>query len=507
MTENITGQDDYNAKLISRVHPEDWENPVPDSKYDLVVIGAGTAGLVSAAGAVGLGARVALIERHLLGGDCLNYGCVPSKALIRSSRAMADATDTSRFGVETRDEPAVDFPAVMERVRRIRAGISKNDSAKRFTEMGVDVFFGDAEFAGKNKVEVKEEVLTFGKAVIATGASPFKPPVEGLSDVDFRTSETIFELKENPGRLVIIGAGPIGCELAQAFSRLGVRVTLMDRNSQILKREDEDAAEILQNIFLEEGVELVLNCEIKRVEEKDAGKIVHYESNGKENSAVCDEILLGTGRTPNVNGLNLETAGVNYDKRKGVAVNEKLQTTNPDIFSAGDVCMKYKFTHAADAAARIVIRNAFFPGGKKLSTLTIPWCTYTDPEIAHVGLYERDAKEKGIETNTLKTDLSDIDRAVADGETRGFAKIHLKEGSDKILGATIVARHAGEMISEITLALTSGIGLGEISDVIHPYPTQAEVIKHLADEYNRSRLTPVKRKILSGWFALLRMFR
>jgi pyruvate/2-oxoglutarate dehydrogenase complex dihydrolipoamide dehydrogenase (E3) component len=268
-----------------------------------------------------------------------------------------------------------------------------------------------------------------------------------------------------------------------------------------LNREDDDAAEIVQQAFIRDGIRLILGCKTNRVERNNGDRIIHIECQGKEETIRIDEILVGTGRAPNVEGLNLEKAGVKYDKREGVIVNDQLQTTNPNIYSAGDISLKYKFTHTADAAARIVIQNALFLGRKKVSALTIPWCTYTDPEIAHVGMYEKDAKEKGIEVETFIRSLKEVDRAIADGEEEGFVKIHVRKRTDKILGATIVARHAGETISEITLAMVGHLGLKTLANVIHPYPTQAEAIKHVADAYNRTRLTPFIKKLFARWLA------
>jgi len=470
----------------------------------LVVIGAGTAGLVTAAGAAGLGAKVALVERHLLGGDCLNVGCVPSKSIIRPSRAYADVRDASGFGVNVPEGVEVDFPAVMERMRRIRARISHHDSAWRFQELGVDVFLGEARFTGRDAVEVEGKTLRFKKAVIATGARAAEPPIEGLAEAGYLTNETIFSLTERPERLAVIGGGPIGCELAQAFCRLGSEVTIIEMAPQLLTREDQDAAHILSNVLERDGVRVRLNTSIKRVTLAGGKKLIHLQSSGNGQVITVDQILVGVGRVPNVEGLNLEAVGVAYDRRDGIVVNDRLQTTNPRIYAAGDVCMRYKFTHAADAAARIVIQNALFLGRKKLSALTIPWCTYTDPEIAHVGLSERNAQERGIPIDTFVIPMSEVDRAIADGEEEGFVKILVKKGTGKILGATIVARHAGEMINEITLAMVKNIGLGSLSSVIHPYPTQAEAIKKAADAYNRTRLTPGIKKLLSRWLAWTR---
>lgn len=494
--------DAYNQALIAAVHPPDWVNPTPQAEYDLVVIGAGTAGLVVAAGAagLGLGLKVALVERHLMGGDCLNVGCVPSKCIIRSSRVAADMRESQPFGINPPKTIDVDFGAVMARMRRLRAGISHNDSAARFQKLGVDVFLGQGQFQTDRTLIVGETVLRFKKAVIATGARAAQPEIEGLAAVGFLTNETVFSLTERPSRLAVIGGGPIGCELTQAFQRLGSQVVLLHRDGHILNKEDADAAEIVQRSFLREGVKLVLNAQIQQVRNTEAGKIIHFVADGIADSIVVDQILVGAGRVPNVEGLNLEAVGVEYDAKQGVKVNDYLQTTNPKIFAAGDICMNWKFTHAADAAARIVIKNALFApfglGKSKLSALIMPWVTYTAPEIAHVGLYESEAKNQGIAVNTIQIPFSAVDRAIADGEEEGFVKILHQQGTDKILGATIVARHAGEMISEITTAIVNNIGLSKLSNVIHPYPTQAEAIKKAADTYRRTLLTPRSQLLL-----------
>ncbi len=503
-TPKVLPEDRYNDILVSNVSPPGWKNPEPRPRYDLVVIGAGPAGLVAAAGAAGLGAGVALIERHLLGGDCLNVGCVPSKCIIRSSRAAADARAAGRFGIRIPDGLEVDFPAVMERMRRLRSEISAGDSLVRFQGLGVDVFLGEGRFTGQDMVEVDKKTLRFEKALIATGARAVAQPIEGLAEAGYLTNETVFSLTQRPSRLAVIGGGPLGSELAQAFGRMGSKVSIFHKHDHLLNREDYDAARILQRTFLEEGIELYLNARLVEVSLTGEGKRITFERNGRSESVVVDEILLGMGRSPNVEELGLEAAGVGYDTAKGVAVNDRLQTSNPRIYAAGDICLPYKFTHAADATARIVIQNALFLGRKKMSALTIPWCTYTDPEIAHVGLSEAEAGEKGIRVDAFVKSFGLVDRAIADGETEGFVKVLVQRGSDRILGATIVARHAGEMINEISLAMAGGLGLGAIAGVIHPYPTQAEAIRQVADEYNRTRLTPLVKKILSIWLALRR---
>jgi pyruvate/2-oxoglutarate dehydrogenase complex dihydrolipoamide dehydrogenase (E3) component len=437
-----------------------------------------------------------------MGGDCLNVGCVPSKAMIRSARAAADVREAIRFGVETTSLPRVDFEVVMERMRRLRSGISHHDSAARFKELGVDVFLGQAHFRDRKSIDVEGAIVPFKKAVIATGARASHPPIPGLSETGFLTNETVFSLTELPGTLAVIGAGPVGCELAQAFQRFGSTVFLLEAKKQILGREDCDAVKIVREALTRDGVTLALGCSIHDVRKVDEKKVIRFEDDCPP--VEVDEILVGTGRIPNIDNLNLESAGVDYDSRRGVKVNDKLQTSAPHIYAAGDVCSPYKFTHTADAMARIVIQNSLFFGRKKTSDLTIPWCTYTDPEIAHVGLSEREAEERGIEVNTFTQHFSGVDRAIADGEENGLLKVHLKAGSDQILGATIVARHAGDIISELTVAMSQGVGLGKLSGVIHPYPTQAEAIRKAADAFNRTRLTPLVRKLFQKWLTWTR---
>ncbi|NOZ23629.1 MAG: mercuric reductase [Planctomycetes bacterium] len=500
---DVPPHDGHNETLVSNVRPPAWESPEPAPCYNLVVIGAGSAGLITALGAAGLGARVALVERHLLGGDCLNVGCVPSKCLIRSSRAYADARDAARYGVCVPDGIEIDFPGVMERMRRLRARISAHDAAERLRQEGVDVFFGDGRFAGAGGIEIedKDKVLRFKRAVIATGARAFVPPIEGLAEAGFLTNETVFTLTKRPGRLAVIGAGPLGCELAQAFQRLGSAVTLIGRGGQVLPREDGDVVPFVAGAFARDGIALELGCDVTRVARAGDEKQVHFIRDGQDKSVTVDEILVAAGRAPNVEGLNLDAVGVDHDKKRGVLVNDRLRTTHRRVYAAGDVCLKYKFTHSADASARIVIQNALFWGRRKVSALTIPWCTYTDPEVAHVGLSETEAGERGIAVRTFARSLSEVDRAIADGEEEGLVKIHVKRGTDKILGATIVGRHAGEMINEITLAMVEGIGLGKLANVIHPYPTQAEAIKQAADAYNRTRLTPFLRGLFARFLS------
>ena len=490
--------DAHNQKLVSNVHPPGWKNPIPAPRYNLVVIGGGTAGLVSAVGAAGLGAKVALIERHFMGGDCLNVGCVPSKAIIRAARAVAAVREAAEFGVHVPAGVTADFGKVMERMRRLRADISPHDSAQRFTELGVDVFLGAGQFTGPDSIEVGGQTLHFAKAVIATGARAAAPPIPGLKDVPYLTNETLFNLTELPRRLGVIGAGPIGCEMAQSFARFGSEVYLVEAEHGILPREDRDAAEIVRAAMQRDGVKLLCCGKDLKLARDPAGIRLQVASHGEGYDVLVDQLLVAVGRAPNVEGLGLETAGVAFD-RKGVQVNDRLQTTNPRIYACGDICSPYQFTHAADFMARIVIQNALFKGRAKASSLIIPWATYTSPEIAHVGLYEKDAKTKGIAVDTFTQEMGKVDRAILDGETEGFVRVHVRKGTDEVVGASVVATHAGDLIGELTLAMKGKLGLKTVGGTIHPYPTQADGIRKTGDLYNRTRLTPFVKNLMHRW--------
>jgi len=494
----VLPEDEYNRRLVANVHPAGWINPTAVGKYNLVVVGAGTAGLVSAAGAAGLGAKVALVERQLLGGDCLNFGCVPSKGLLRAARASHELAESARFGVRIQGSPLVDFAAAAERMRKVRARISQHDSAPRLAGLGIDVFLGDARFLGPEVVQVGAQQLRFSKAVIATGARPAELAIPGLKEVGHHTNETVFSLTQAPRRLAVIGGGPIGCELGQAFRRFGSQVSIVGRGKTLLPREDEETAELLRGVFEREGIALRLGAKVERVEQQPGAKVLVVSRNGEREEIRCDEILVAVGRAPNVEGLGLVEAGVAFDER-GVRVDDYLRTSNPRIYAAGDVCSAYKFTHAADAMARLVIQNALFFGRKRATRLVIPWCTYTDPEVAHVGINEAQARERP-DVATYRAEMSDVDRALLDGEELGFAKIHVRKRDGQILGATLVARHAGEMIPELVLAMGERLGLKGIASTIHPYPTQAEVLKRAAEARLRSRLTPSLKRWLQRYF-------
>jgi pyruvate/2-oxoglutarate dehydrogenase complex dihydrolipoamide dehydrogenase (E3) component len=499
----IQPDDVFNQQLIANVRPPGWKNPHPADRYNLVVVGAGTAGLVTAAVAAGLGARVALVEKHLMGGDCLNVGCVPSKGLIRAARAWSAVKTSAEFGISVRESER-DFGAVMERMRRLRATLSRVDSAQRFTDLGVDVFVGRGHFTGKDAIQVGDQTLRFRRAAICTGARAAGLPIAGLEEAGYLTNETVFSLTECPRRLAVIGAGPIGCELSQAFARFGSSVTLIERTDHILPREDPDAAAIVQSQMKRDGISFAFSSTITSVEKRGIEKVIHCTHDGKATEVVVDQVLVGVGRAPNVDGLGLREAGVAYDKG-GVTVSGTLRTSNPNIFAAGDICFPFKFTHTADAMAQIVIQNALFPhplglGQATTDGLVIPWCTYTEPEIAHVGLYESEASARGIEVETFTQSFDEVDRAVLDGEQEGFARVHVKQGTDTIVGATIVAGNAGNMISEVTLAMKTGAGLSAIGGTIHPYPTQAEALRKVANLMRRARFSSRQQSILKRWF-------
>ena len=505
--------DDENDRvLVDNVHPSNWVNPQPAGRYNIVVLGGGTAGLITAVIGASLGAKVALIEKHLMGGDCLNVGCVPSKGIIRAARAWAELRRAGDFGIEIPDGVAYDFGAVMTRMRRLRARISQNDSAHRYTKLGVDVFLGQGRFTSGETIQVEggagNRTLAFARAAVCTGARASVPGVPGLKEAGYLTNESVFSLRRLPGRIAVIGAGPVGCELAQAFARFGSRVHLIEAMHGILPNEDRDAAHILGQRLAKDGVTVVCCAQGLEIAATSEGKRLTGQSHGGRCEVTVDEILVGAGRAPNVEQLGLETAGVAFDA-KGVTVNSRLQTSNPRIFSAGDVCSRHKFTHAADAMAQIVVQNALFPhpfglGYASVDSLVMPWCTYTEPEIAHVGLYEKDARARGIDVETYTFALDEVDRAILDGQEEGFARIHVRKGTDKLLGATIVAAHAGDLINEFSVLMKAGAGIKTIAETIHPYPTQAEVNKKVVNLWRKAHFTPSTKNLLTRLFAWAR---
>lgn len=498
--QQLTPLDHHNSSLEANVRPREWTNPKPDGRYNLVVIGAGTAGLVAAAGAAGLGAKVAIIERGLMGGDCLNSGCVPSKSLISAARQIAAIHGASDFGVRI-GKPEIDFSQIMERMRRMRAQLSAHDSAQRFRGLGIDVFFGEACFSGSNSIVVASQELRFLKACVATGARATVPEIPGLAESGFLTNESLFSITELPQRLVILGGGPIGCEMAQCFARFGSQVTLIDTGSQLLANDDEAAAKLVQAALEKDGVEILLNCKVTQITGKGRAREIVVSGLDGEKRLQCDQLLLSVGRTPNVEGLGLENVGVEFDARRGIVVDDYLRTTHRDIYAAGDVCSRFKFTHAADFMARLVIQNALFMGRVRASKLLIPWCTYTSPEVAHVGLSLKQAAELGIELTTYTQPFQALDRAVLDGEESGYVSVYCRKGTDRILGATVVAEHAGDMIGELVMAMKHRVGLKKIASIIHPYPTQSEAIRKLGDQFNRQRLTPWVKSLFARWLS------
>ncbi len=493
----------HDRELAARVSPDDWTNPAPGGRYHLVVIGAGTAGLVTAIVAAGLGARVALIERRLMGGDCLNFGCVPSKGVIAAARRWNAGRADPEFGAPGAGGLG-DFGAAMERMRRIRAAIGQDDAAERFRDAGVDVYLGEGRFLSDRSVAVTgsagDRELRFRRAVIATGARPQAPPIPGLDGCDYLTNETVFSLTERPERLAVIGAGPIGCELSQAFARLGSQVTTFDILPGILPREDQDAAALVERALRRDGVEFALGVRIEEVARNNGGlRLAYVDGDGGRRETSCDELLVAVGRTPNFEGLGLEEIGVQCDAT-GVQVDAKLRTTNPRIYAAGDITPAPKFTHLADAHAGVVIQNALFFPSARADRLVVPRCTYTAPEVAHVGLDRREAEHRGIAVDVVDVALEENHRALLDGEEEGFLRVLLQNGSDRVLGATVVAAHAGDLIAPLTLAVTHRIGLSKFTSTILPYPTQAEVLKKAANQWRRTRLSPTVQGLFARWF-------
>ncbi len=467
----------------SRTPSQGEGRQAPDERdsYDLLIIGAGPAGLTAARGAVAAGGRrVALIESRHIGGNCLHEGCIPSKTILRSAQLIAEMRNAQSVGVDTPTEIKPDFAAVMARMRRVRDRILRVDSAASLREEGIDLHVGQARFVSADAVDVAGTRLRFRKALIATGSRPLVPDIEGLAAAGFLTNESVFELEQLPASLLVIGGGPLGCELAQAFARFGSRTLICHSEPLFLPKEERDAAQMVAHALARDGVEIHLNCKISAVRLEDGRKHVTMVNDGNTSTTVVDEILTGIGRMPAVQGLDLEKAGVAYDIETGIRVDDFLRTDNPRIFAAGDVCLGHAFTNTAEASARIVVRNALYRGRQRMSALTVPWCTYTDPQVAHVGLYVRQARAQQIPVKTFTVPMHDVVRAITDSEEEGFVKIHVLEGTDRILGATIVGRCAGELINNISLAMVAGLGLRRLARVIHAYPTQGEAVRQAA---------------------------
>jgi pyruvate/2-oxoglutarate dehydrogenase complex dihydrolipoamide dehydrogenase (E3) component len=486
-----------NQEWIANVQASKLPEPDFDGRYNLVVVGGGPAGLVAAAGAAGLGAKVAMIESNRMGGDCLNVGCVPSKSLLCSANDYLARTR----GNECTDPSAAsaNFKSALERLQVTRSKLSIHDSVDRFKELGVDVFLGHGKFSGPNTIQVNDRTLRFKKALIATGASAASLNITGSESMNLLTNETLFDLTDKPNRLLVIGGGAIGCEMAQAFARLGTTVVQIERSGNLLANEDREASRLIQQSLEDDGVKIHFNSSVDSFKTTDSGKQVSILNGGAELTEVADEILICIGRVPNVRDLGLELAEVEFDQHHGVKVNDFLQTTNRNIFAAGDVIDRARFTHAADFMARIVIQNALFKGRKRYSSLIIPRCTYTSPELAHVGISDVEAAANSEKIASFTLPFKDVDRSFIANERSGFMRVHVKLGTDRILGATIVNPHAGELISMITLAMTNGIGLKHIASTIFPYPTRADALRKIGDQYNRGRLTPTIKKVFEKW--------
>ena len=471
----------FDAKWRSLVFPAGYKNPQPKPRYHLVVIGAGPAGLVTAIAAAGLGANVALIEKQAMGGDCLNVGCVPSKALLEYTAAQ---NNDMQFG------------AAFAWLRQVRASIAEHDSVDRYAESGVDVFLGPASFADASTVRVGDLSLNARRSVIATGAHASLPPVPGLVGCQPLTNETIFELREQPRRLAIIGAGPIGCELAQVFARLGTEVTIIERSDRIMPTEHTEASTIVAESLEHCCVQLYLDADIKQAARR--GDAIEIDLGSK--TITADELLVAAGRRTNVANLNLEAANVTVDQRGLIIVDKKLRTSNKRIFAAGDVCSRAQFTHNADAQARIVVQNALFAPTATTDKLVIPHCTYTNPEVAKVGSLGAELDSRSVRYDSYRIAFSELDRGKAQADTDGFAEVLTAKDGDRILGATIVGHDAGEQIAPICIAMNNQLGLGSFAKTILPYPTRAEYIRRLADQANRRRLTPAISQAMRAWF-------
>ncbi|PIN74853.1 pyridine nucleotide-disulfide oxidoreductase [Candidatus Woesearchaeota archaeon CG10_big_fil_rev_8_21_14_0_10_37_12] len=465
-------------------------------KYDLVIIGGGSAGLTIAAGATKLGAKVALVEKHKLGGECLWTGCVPSKALIRAAEVAHTINTADAYGFK-KNSAQHTFSNVIDYVQHVIKKIEPHDSPERFKKLGVHVFFGNAQFKDKQTLFVDKKELKAKNFVISTGSSPATLPIPGLEKTGYLTNETLFTNKTFPKEFLVIGGGPIGAEMAQAFSRLGSNVTVFAR-SGLISKEDTDVSLELENAFEKEGIRVIKNMDLVKFEKKNNKKIVHYKIKNKKYFLSGDEILLSTGRTPNMQGLNLEGIGVETTK-KGIVVNEKLQTRVKHIYAAGDVTGGYQFTHVASYEAGIILINTLFKFPKKADYSVIPWTTFTDPEVARVGITEQEAKEKNIEHDILKLSFKDVDRAQAENQTTGFTKL-VVDKKGKLLGAHIIGARAGELLPEFVLAMRKKLKITDIFNTIHTYPTLSSMNQQVAGKFYEKKLSPRIKKILQFIF-------
>lgn len=467
---------------------------------NLIVIGAGSAGLVSALIAAAVNAKVTLIEKHKMGGDCLNTGCVPSKALIKSAKVASLIKRSSEFGINV-PESNINFAAVMERVQSVIAKIEPHDSKERFESLGVECLEGHAIITSPWTVEINGQSLSTRSIIVATGARPFVPPIKGIEHINYLTSDNLWDIRDLPKRLVVLGGGPIGCELTQAFARLGSQVTQIEMLPRILIREDEDIAEIITKQFEQENVDIRTDHLAKEITTKNGKKILVCEHNNEMVEVEFDEILVAVGRAANSRGFGLEELGVELNSNNTIRVNEKLQTSIPSIYACGDVAGPYQFTHTASHQAWYATVNALFGRFKsfKVDYSVIPWATFTDPEVARVGLNEQEAKEKGINYDVTYYGIDDLDRAIAEGEDHGLVKVLTVPGKDKILGVTIIADHAGELITEYISAMKHGIGMNKILGTIHIYPTLSEANKFAAGVWKKAHAPQFLLKLVKKY--------
>lgn len=474
---------EHDAAWRRLVCPADYANPTPKPRYHLAVIGAGPAGLVTAIAAAGLGAKVALIEKKAMGGDCLNVGCVPSKSLLEFT---------------AHGEGHADFDAAFAWLRRVRAGIAPNDSVERYRDAGVDVFFGNAKFRDEQTVSVAGLDLSARRTVVATGSRAAMPPVAGLADAKPLTNETLFDLEKRPERLAILGAGPVGCELAQAFARLGVDVHLLEMGDRILNSEHADASDTVAAALGRCGVTVRTGTRVARVERR--GTSVWIDTGGEPITA--DTLVVAAGRRANTDELNLAAVGVQTSPNGLVEVDKYLRTTNSKIYAAGDVCSKLQFTHHADAQARIVIQNALFVPSATTRKLVVPRCTYTAPEVAQIGPTPAELERRGTAFDTYRVAFGELDRGRTQGDEEGFAELLTSRGTGTLLGATIVGRDAGEQIASVCVAMANGLGLDAFAKTVFAYPTRAEYLRRIADTFNRTRLTGRTKALMGHWLRL-----
>jgi pyruvate/2-oxoglutarate dehydrogenase complex dihydrolipoamide dehydrogenase (E3) component len=467
-----------------------WKKPKHFDR-NLIIIGAGSGGLVSAYIAATVKASVTLVEKDRMGGDCLNTGCVPSKALIKSAQVASIASHSRDYGLMPL-QPEADFSAVMDRIQRVIKAIEPHDSIERYRLLGVDCREGSARLVSPWAVEITsnegKQTLTARNIIIASGAAPLVPPFPGLEQIDYLTTETLWKIRDNPGRLLILGGGPIGCELAQAFARLGTSVTQVEMLPRILPREDDDAAKLVADALRQDGVELLLGHKADCFAVEGGDKILYTQHQGESVRLVFDQILIAIGRRANTDGLGLKALGITIHKNGTIALNDFLQTRFPNIYAVGDVAGPFQFTHTAAHQAWYAAVNALFSRFKKFRVdySVIPWATFTSPEVARVGLNEQDATEQGVEFEVTRYSIDDLDRAITDGCAEGFVKVLTRPGSDRILGVTIVGNHAGDLIAEYVLAMKHGLGLNKILGTIHIYPTLAEANKFAAGEWKKA---------------------